>query len=364
MNKLTTKFLDNLDNNVIYTNQYAIIAFVVMVVFKIAMLPSYMTAIVGRESWIVIGILMLVESVMFFLVLYVTKRINLLADTNKWMIIFHILMFAYAMIRLTALYSGLITYTSTSLFDQGRIDFIVFAFALVIPYLVSKGGNTIARLFEIIFYFLLAVLLVMALTPSFKADFSELTPIFGENNQKLVQGFFNFPMWFGDYMPLLYFTVKPHKHKILNKGALPLAVTSATIGVVVFYVLFTAVYGEAGSLVYFAFNRMSVFNTLSELLGATNFLSILVWMIMSILHITMLYLTICNALMCLIKSKIVAIVANTIVVALIQLFWVKNLENAHTFATSWVKYLVLVLQFAIPIALAIYAKIQSKKEKV
>lgn len=364
MNKLTQNYLDKLDDNVIYTNQFAVIAFIVMIVFKIAMLPSYMSETVGRDSWIVIGILMLVEAGMFFLTLYIAKRINLLADTNKWLSIVHIFMFAYAMIRLTILYSGLITYTSTSLFDQGRIDFIVYAFALVIPYIVSKGGNSVARLFEIIFYFLIAVLLVMALTPSFKADFSELTPIFGGNNENLLDGFFGFSVWFGDYIPLLYFSVKPHKNKLLNKASLPAAVTVATVGVVLFYVLFTAVYGEAGSQVYFAFNRMSVFNTLSELLGATNFLSILVWMIMSILHITMLFLTICNALMCLIKNKIVAIIANTIAVVLIQLLWVKNLENAHNFAISWIKYVLLVMQFAIPVALLIYTKVVAKKEKV
>lgn len=355
-----------LDNNVIYTNQFAIIAFIVMVVFKIAMLPSYMYDTVGRESWIVICILMVVEAVMFFVTLYIVKRVNLLADDSKLLYFFHILVYAYCMIRLNVLYSGLITYTSSSLFDQGRIDFIVIAFSLVIPYLASKGGNNVARLFEIVFYFILAILVVMVLTPSFKTDFSELLPIFGGDNKKLVNGFLDFSIWFGDYIPLLYFAVKPNKNKILEKASVPLAVFGATVGVVIFYVLFIAVYGEAGGMVYFAFNRMSVFNTLSELLGATNFLSILVWMLMSILQITMLFLGTCNALKCIIKNKTIAIIINTIVVAAVQLFWVKNLENAHNFAIGGVKYFALVCEIIIPIAMLIYAKYCkiSKKEAV
>lgn len=355
------KSLNNyVHDNVIYSNQFAIIAFIVMVVFKIANLPSYMYQTAGRDAWIVIGILMAIEAAMFFVVLYITKRVNLLADNNKWLYIFHAFMYVYAMIRLTVLYSGLITYTSSSLFDQGRIDFIILAFALVIPYIASKGGNSVARLFEMLFYFVMAILLVMVLTPSFKADFSELTPIFGENNPKLVNSFIDYSVWFGDYVPLLYFTVKNNKNKIIDKASVPVAVISATIGIVVFYIAFIAVYGEAGGFVSFAFNRMSVFNTLSELLGATNFLSILVWMIMSILQITMIFLTACNALMCIIKNRILAIVVNTLVISALQWFFIKNLETAHNFAIGYVKYFVIVCAFAIPIAMVIYAKLCAK----
>ncbi len=350
-------------NNVIYTNQFAVITFIVMVAFKISMLPSYMYETIGRDSWIVIGILMIVEAAMFFITLFISKRINLLADDSKWLYPIHALIYAYTMIRLTVLYSGLITYTSTSLFDQGRIDFIIIAFAIVITYIVSKGGNTIARMFEMIFYFLLAILLVMVLTPSFKWDLSELTPIFGGKNQNILGGFTDYSVWFGDYIPLLYFTVKKHKNKVLEKGSVPVAVFTAVVGVVLFYVAFIAVYGEAGNLVHFAFNRMSVFNTISELLGATNFLSILVWMIMSLLQIILMFLTASNALMCIIKNKTIAIIFNVLFISAVEWFWVKQLENAHNFAIGYVKYFTLACQFILPIAMLIYTIVKSKEKE-
>ena len=69
------KSLNNyVHDNVIYSNQFAIIAFIVMVVFKIANLPSYMYQTAGRDAWIVIGILMAIEAAMFFVVLYITKK--------------------------------------------------------------------------------------------------------------------------------------------------------------------------------------------------------------------------------------------------------------------------------------------------
>ncbi len=359
MEKAIKKYVDN---NVIYTNQFAVIAFVVMIAFKISMLPSYMYETVGRDSWIIIGILLVLEAVMFMVALYVTKRINLLADDSKWLYVIHAIIYGYTMIRLVVLYSGLITYTSNSLFDQGRIDFIIIAFAIVIPYIVSRGGNTIARLFEIIFYFLAAILIVMVLTPSFKWDLSELTPIFGGNNGKLINGFTDYAVWFGDYVLLFYFTVKPRQNKFLSKASVPVALVFSIIGVVIFYVAFIAVYGEAGSLVHYAFNRMSVFNTISELLGATNFLSILVWMIMSFLQITLMFWTATNALMCIIKSKTIAIAFNILFVSFVEWFWVLKLENAHNFAIGVVKYFILACQIALPIALIIYAKIRSKEE--
>lgn len=359
MEKAMKKYMDD---NVIYTNQFAVIAFVVMIAFKISMLPSYMYETVGRDSWLIIGILLVIEAIMFMLTLYVTKRINLLADDSKWLYVIHAIIYGYTMIRLVVLYSGLITYTANSLFDQGRIDFIVIAFAIVIPYIVSRGGNTIARLFQIIFYFLAVILIVMVLTPSFKWDLSELTPIFGTNNGKLINGFTNYSVWFGDYVLLFYFTVKPKQNKVLNKASVPIALVFSIIGVVLFYVAFIAVYGEAGSLVYFAFNRMSVFNTISELLGATNFLSILVWMIMSLLQIILMFWTATNALMCIIKSKIIAITFNILFVSLVEWFWVQKLETAHNFAIGPVKYFILACQFILPIALFIYTKIRCKEE--
>lgn len=350
------------ENNVIYTNQFAVIAFVVMIAFKISMLPSYLYETVGRDAWLIIGILLAIESAMFFVTLYVVKRVNLLADNCKWLHILDVIIYGYAMIRLVVLYSGLITYTSNSLFDQGRYDFIILAFAFVISYIVSKGGNTIARLFEIIFYFILAILIVMILTPSFKWDLSELTPIFGSNNQNFLGGFTDYSVWFGDYIPLVYYTVKNHKNKILNKASVPVALIISSVAVVLFYVAFIAVYGEAGSQVYYAFNRMSVFNTISELLGATNFLSILVWMIMSLLQIILLFLTATNALARLIKSKVVAIIFNITFVSCVEWFWVKKLENAHNFAIGGVKYFILVCQFLIPLAMLIYTKVREKEK--
>lgn len=356
------KALKNYQNNVIYTNQFAVIAFVVMIAFKISMLPSYLYETVGNDSWIIIGILLLLDVAMFCATLYIAKRINLLADDSKWLYPIHLLIYSYIMIRIVVLYSGLITYTSDSLFDQGRIDFIIIAFAFVIPYIVSRGGNTIARLFEIIFYFLLAILIVMILTPSFKWDLTELTPIFGGKNHDLAGGFTNYAVWFGDYITLFYFTVKDNKNKILNKAALPVSLVVSSVAVVLFYVAFIAVYGEAGSLVHFAFNRMSVFNTLSELLGATNFLSILVWMLMSLLQIILMFYAATCALARLIKSKTIAIIFNILLVSFVEWFWVQKLENAHNFAIGGIKYFILTCQFVIPIALLVYTKIRNKEK--
>lgn len=353
-----------MQDNVIYTNQYAIMAFIVMIVFKIAMLPSYMYQTVGRDSWFVIAVLMAIECAMFMLVLYVSKRINLLFDDNKWLIGIHLIIYVYAMIRLMALFSGLAGYTSTSLFDQGRTGFIVVSFVVVIPYIASKGGNTVARLFEMVFYFLVAMLLIMLFTPNFKADFGELLPILRTDGGKMISGFTDYSVWFGDFIPMLYFVVKDNKNKIMAKVSPPFAVISAAIGVVVFYIMFIAVYGEAGGMVYFAFNRMSVFNTLSKLLGATNFLSILVWMIMSILQITLIFLTAVNALSRLIKNRILAIIINAVAVCVLQLFVFKNIEIAHNFATGGVKYFVMACELFLPIGMWIYTLVKTKKEKV
>lgn len=354
--------IKNLDNNVIYKNQFAIMAFIAMVVFKVAMLPSYLYQTAGRDSWISVGIMLIFEGLMFLLVLYSSKKINLLADSSKWLAVVHILVFIFSMIKMTTLYSGLITYTSTSLFDQGRINFILLSFAIVIPYFVSKGGNSIARLFELTFYSLLAVLFVMVLTPKFKMDITELLPILVDGGKGMANGLINYVVWFGDYLPLAYFVVKDSKNKILNKASVPVALVVGVVGVVLFYIAYIGVYGEAGGIVSFAFNRMAVFNTISDLLGATNFLSIIVWLMMALLQITLIFLTATNALLYFVRNKIAAISIVLVIVTAVQWFFVNNIETAHDFAVSFVKYIALGCQVSVPIILAIYARRKSKEQ--
>lgn len=197
--------IKNPDNNVIYKSQFAIMAFISMVVFKVAMLPSYLYQTAGRDCWISIGIMLIFEAIMFMITLYAIKKINFITDNTKWFAVLHILVFAVSIIKLITLYSSLITYTSTSLFDQGRINFILISFAIVIPYFISKGGNSIARLFEFTFYFLIALLFIMLITPKFKTDFTEVLPILTDGGKGMGQGILNYVIWFGDYLQLLYF---------------------------------------------------------------------------------------------------------------------------------------------------------------
>lgn len=142
---------------------------------------------------------------------------------------------------------------------------------------------------------------------------------------------------------------------------MPLALISGIVGVTFFYVLFISVYGKASGIVSFAFNRMAVFNLISDLLGATNFLSIMAWLIMAVLQITLIFYTVINAVAYFIKSKIWAIVLTIVTLTIIQWLFVHNIETAYVFATSFVKYFALACQIIIPVILAVYARKKSKE---
>lgn len=355
--------LDNADN-VIYKNQFAMMAFVLMSVFKLAMLPKYMSIVSGQSSLIVMGIMILLEALMFIVVYYITGRVNIINEGNKWLIApIMILIFAMSSIRSVVLFSELLDYTTTTLFDQNRYTFIIVVFAPVLAYIVYKGGNTIGRLSEAVFYIIIVLLLSMVILSKVDIEWDRLLPLVDDGGVGIGNGIAKHFLWFGDFIPLLFFRTVDGRYKFLNKYSLPLCLVGSAVFVILFYIGFIGTYAEAGTVVNYAFNRMAIFNKLSELLGTTNFISIMAWLFMALIQLAVLLHSMTVALAYFIKSRVVAVIINVTAIMLVQMYGIQNVDESYVFATSGVQYFLAVVQYLVPVILLIYVKILDKKNK-
>ena len=350
-----------LNNNVVYKSQFASMSFITITTFKMAMLPKYMASVAGRDSWLSVIVLMALEIMMYIAVYYVVRRINFQEDKNKLIIApIMILILLVSLVRVSVLYSEMINYTATTLFDHNRSNFIVLAFAPVLAYLVYKGGNVLGRLSEILLYVLIVVLILQAMLIRMDVDWTNLLPIMVDNGEDMFSGIYMHFMWFGDFMPLLFFSVVDNKTKALNKLSIPLALTIGGGLVVLLFLVFTAAYGDAGVMVNYAFNKLAVFNKVSALIGASNALSVTTWLIMAIMQLSLIIYSATSALSYFIKSKSVAILLVITTVSLVEIFWIQKVDRAYVFAIGWIKWFVASVQYIVPIILVVYAKYRAK----
>lgn len=352
-----------MENNTVYRKQFAILAFIASVTFKVVMLPQYLAGVAQNNSYISIAISMAIEIIMYCFTFYVITRINLTEEKNKWLMTpIMIMIFLIAILKLSVMFSETVTYTSGTLFDQGRASFIILGFIPVIAYLVYKGGNSIARLGQIVFWVIVASALFTLLFSRANVEWKRLLPIMPDGPQKVLNGVNNHYVWFGDFIPFLFFSVVDDKNRKTNKFIFPVTMVLIFVAVVLFYMNFVGIYGNTGSMVNFAFNKMAVFNKISELIGPTNFPSIITWMLMSIIKLSLILYTATMSLNYFIKKKWISIAINCLIIAILVGFVFTNIEKSYSFATSGIKYLSASIQYSIPIILTIYVRVKYGKK--
>lgn len=352
------------ENNLIYKNQLSIMIIITSITFKVVMLPQYMSIYAKNNSFISMAIMMAIEIVMYILIIYSIGKINLAKHTqDKWLIApIMALIFALSLLKFCVMFNETVTYISITLFDEGRSGYTLLAFIPVIGYLVYKGGNNIARLSLIVGWLLLATLAFTTLFADFHLDFSNLLPIMPDGAGGVLEGCSKHFLWFGDYIPYLFFSLKKDKKKP-NKWSVPVALISVFIFVVGFYILVISIYGNTVPLLNFAFNKIAVFNKISELIGSTSFPVIITWIMMSAIKLAMILYTSVQALAYFVKKKWLAISINIGAIYIIMVFLLKNMEESYMFATGGIRFFVAAAQYSVPILIAIYVKIRFGKEK-
>lgn len=349
------------EENSIYRTQFASIACISAFTFKVVMLPSYFALTASNLAFVSIAIMMLIDTILYGIVFYISKHINVLKIENKALIAPIMAgVFFISLSRIVVLSGETVAYTSSTLFDQGKITFILITLFPVLAYICLKGATAMGRMAQIVFA--IAVLAIGATLLLLRAemDFSALRPFdIGYNNVFKACDMHYF--WFGDYIPLLFMRVVPPKRSKEKKFIIPLALTLIFTGIVCFYVLFTVIYADAGQYIAFAFNKIAVFNKVTQLIGPTNFPVIIAWILMAIVKLSILFYTVVMSLTYFIKSKKWSIVIIGFAVGLIVGFVMPNLDSGYVFATSWIRYVVAVVQYAVPIILLVYVLVNKKK---
>lgn len=351
------------ERNDSYVSQFASVAIISSFTFKTVMLPSYIASTAGHLAYMSVAIMMLIDIFMYFLVYYVAKNMNILKERAP-LIIAPVMVgiFVLSISRLLVLFSETVGYTSSTLFDQGKILFILLSLLAVVAYIVLKGGKVLSRLSQIIFFIALIAIIGMMILLRARLDFGALAP-FNYGWDGVANAIDKHYMWYGDFIPLLFLHIVPTRRGKESKWIFPSAMLFLYVAVVGFIILCQLIYVDALPYTFFAFNKVAIFNKLTQLIGPTNFPIIISWLLMSIIKLSILTYACVMSLTYFIKNKVISLSLVVIAIALVISLAMPNSDYSHMFGTSAMRYVVGILSYTIPIVLAVYVFIKSRKNK-
>lgn len=356
----------------IYKRQLAVILFIISLSYKIVMLPKYMSMSASRDCVFAMVIMMAIETLMFVLVYATIARSSILdAGFNKWFLkgVLAILLFTSS-IKLFVLLSETLDYISSILFEEGKWFFIIVSLLPVIGYIAYKGMNTIARLSEIIIWFVILAVAFTVLFMKVNLDFMNLFPFLDDGIAPVGEAIDKHFLWFGDFTPLLIVRLAKEDKTRFKRAYVPLSVIFLDVAVIGFFVAFIAIYGNVASYIDHAFSNIGVYNKISDMLGGVDFPIIIVWLMMSIVKLSFLLYAVMECSAGIIKEnmgnkgKLIIVTVALFIIAAILIFAIDNIDTSYDFATSDIRYFIMVAEYSLPVIMFIATLIKFKKNNV
>lgn len=347
----------------IYTGQFAILAFISSVSFKVVMLPQYLAAVAGRNAWLSVLTMILIDGIALACVYGVTTRTDIRAlpapvPLKRLMLA----VVGFTCFAKLSLFTGETTaYCSTTLFDEGLWRLILAGLIPALAYLTVKGGNALARVAQIVVWFVAAVVVLNVIFAENAGTLKNVLPIsYGTKN---IAACDKYLAWFGDFSPLLFFSIADKKRNGKKKNIVPVLISY--IFILVFTVglalAFTAVYGGGGVLVANAFNKLAIFNKLSTLLGTVDFTVVCAWLLIAVVKLALLAVATVECIRCFFGDRKVISIILCAVLGVVTFFGVGNQQTVYNVMTGPLRYATIAADYAVPLIALVCTFVFGKK---
>ena len=264
--------------------QLVLILIISMVTLKVLLLPSLLAKDIGRDSYIFMLLMLVLDFLVLMVLLFIfNKNPNLsfyeiiqkmFGTIGAKIIMF--LFFLFFLLKSWGTFQTNLSYLNENLYTS--LDWYIFAFPILIAvfFIASFGVNSLARLVEIVAPVIIVGFLGCFAVGLLRAEFSSLLPFMEKGFFTHIPTIFRYSYWFGDYMIFIVFfgNVKEEKHST-KKISITIVVS------ILLVVFFTAV---AYSL--FNYNSVTHTNSISDVLqvlpsisdiGSFDWVMVLIW---------------------------------------------------------------------------------------
>jgi spore germination protein KB len=350
--------------------QLIMILIVSMFGIKVLVLPNLFSKSLGRDSYIFVFFLLLLDFLVLLSFLFVKNKFKgknfyeilelLFGKVVAKIILFLFLLFF--VLKSSAIFETNYVYLTENLYTN--FNWFVFSLPfLTILILVSfQGVNALARTFEIFFPVIIVGLIFSITIGAVQADFSNLLP-FMENGLSNFQQIFRFTFWFGDYIIFIIFFDNVREEKKMNLKII-LYVLGGMLLIVALFAVFYAKYNYSSICHSNAISDLIQMSPSMSDVGSFDWLLILVWDIVLFLVFT---INLLGAFYCFRHTFfkpphiIIALILVGIVFAL-NFFTNFDIYFSIDFAQDYLLYFSIGIQYGLPVLIFVFALFKGGKK--
>ena len=340
---------------------------------KTQRLPSLIASNMGRNGWLVLVIMGLLDVAFLSITLLVNKMNNgrtcygmCQRAGGAFFAKFIIAVFGlYFLLNALLPYEAVHDVFSNVLFEYLPWElyslFIVFAVA----FLACYGLTTMGRMSELFFYFIYVSFIVLIILGAMTTNFARVLPVYDINANKLFKTCFDYSLWFGDFT-LIYMFMGKVKEDDGKMGwgiivSIVVSVALLSLGYAIFYGLYENLAPEQTNFI----SAISQFSLLNLDIGRIDWFLVLFFEMATFLS-SGVYIYSAGRCFCELfnieNEKIVCIVI-TAIIYFVDITVFKSIGQGASKLTFFAKYAYPLVVVLFPILLLIASFVAKNKDK-
>lgn len=283
-------------------SQYALITVVLFLATKVCTLPSVLAEAAGAKAVWVVLILFAAECLLLYFATKTARAGGLFAlDLPRGVkAAAGGVLLLYFALKLAAFTREVSTYFALSLFENVPVLPISVILLVFTCLFVCGGYASLGRVLEIFVWLFVFVFLFVIIFTRTEGDLFNALAILNADTEGMGRGIFRALGWFGDTAVVALIDLRgteetKRKRKAGEKASGKGKIFAAAVGVsclllVVFYAVFTSVYGEAARMTDYAFIKLSAFRANTDELGSADWPMITLWSVLSFVYLGLILL--------------------------------------------------------------------------
>ncbi len=357
--------------NNVKMSQLALLLLILLPGGKYISLPVILATQAGRDSWVVVALLLLLDLVaLCFLLWAVANNVNrynfaqildrCIGRVGRTILL--LVMFCWLALRMVTLASSMynIFYVAFGI-KANWLGFILPLFA-VMMFLVSRGMMCIARINQLLAPLILLAVLSIIVYPLLTVDKSNLLPILSNGMGDVLEALLGNNFWFADYF-FIYFALGDIQRHKGGSGVVIGAFVCGALLCVAMNGVFIALYGALAPYTDLAMSKVSQYALSMSSSGRLDWLSLSVWTLSVFIKLSVLAYSmyVCMVYMLGISSTRMHVVPTAIILLLMFVPLAVAPQQLLSEGIKILVYPLLVVQYLLPICMPLMVHWCNKK---
>lgn len=355
-------------NEVINKRQLAILFIFIIPISKLMLLPTLLSYVAGRDSYLSVTFIMLIDILILALIVYIIKKhpdksFNEILQLHFGKVLSKIIIFSYGLMFLIKSLPFMLEQKlllENTFYESFPLIIAFIPFFILIFFIAVKGSKTIGRTAELFWILILISFVIIVMFSFGKSDFNNLLPIAYDGINPIAKGVISVMHNFGDYIILFAFLGKIDKDKSFKKFFIAAGVI--TLMVVLVFLIFTAIFDDIAVRQTYAITKISKYSLAMSELGRFDFIAIILLLAGAVFYSAVLLFSAAEMFrQCfnLEKRKYILFALIALLVAGVYFFSLQ-FHMLNNFYIYYLRYLFFILQYVFPLALAIAVFIKNK----